>query len=361
MKKVGILTFQNTMNYGAVFQSYALQKKISSLGYDVETIRYFCKAIEDREKKPTLKDKKTLKGKIKYLLIERFYARKSNNFMHFKNNYMQFSDNVYDANNIKVLNDKYDTFIVGSDQVWNYNLTGDDDTFLLNFVKDNKKKNSYAASLALTGIDSKKQKKYAKALNSFNHISVREIQGKIALQQFVNKDIVVDLDPVFLLTQEEWVKNLQLKKNNTDDYILFYQMNASTNLYNYARKLAKKEHLKIINVMPEFDKKTFIGSHLQLDLNPRDFLEKFINAKYIITNSFHGVALSIVFNKEFFTEIPNSQTSSRIVNILEIFGLENRNILKKIKKIDYVKVNKKIAQLRKQSIDNLTKSLGDKK
>ena len=138
-------------------------------------------------------------------------------------------------------------------------------------------------------------------------------------------------------------------------------MNASTNLYNYARKLAKKEHLKIINVMPEFDKKTFIGSHLQLDLNPRDFLEKFINAKYIITNSFHGVALSIVFNKEFFTEIPNSQTSSRIVNILEIFGLENRNILKKIKKIDYVKVNKKIAQLRKQSIDNLTKSLGDKK
>ena len=205
--------------------------------------------------------------------------------MHFKNNYMQFSDNVYDANNIKVLNDKYDTFIVGSDQVWNYNLTGDDDTFLLNFVKDNKKKNSYAASLALTGIDSNKQKKYAKALNSFNHISVREIQGKIALQQFVNKDIVVDLDPVFLLTQEEWVKNLQLKKNNTDDYILFYQMNASTNLYNYARKLAKKEHLKIINVMPEFDKKTFIGSHLQLDLNPRDFLEKFINAKYIITNS----------------------------------------------------------------------------
>lgn len=360
--KVGIITFQQTNNYGAILQSYALHQKVKSFGYDVEVINYQCDYISKPYRLINLKRK----GLFSYLFGIIGYTcylprgGKCNNFR----KYITYSPKV-DKTNINTLSNKYDLFFTGSDQVWNYKLTNSDYNYLLEFVKDSNKKFSYAASFGISKVEEKEKSKYKVLLEDFNKITVREESGKEIVEELLDKDADVVLDPTFLLNKEQWLSVANNRKVD-EDYILVYQLGLSSHLINFVKRLAKEKGCKVIYI--PFPLGKFIKCKINLTSGPAEWLSLFNNAKYVVTDSFHGTVFSIIFNKNFFTEISkqNSGVGLRIENLLRKMGLLDRLIAtdKKInidKEIDYEQVNIILEEERSKSINILEEMLNTAK
>lgn len=124
----GVITFHKAINYGAVLQTYALQKFICDKGIQCEVIDYDCEAFKDNYK-PFKIYNKNLKGLVSALVQYPYKKRKIKKFNDFRKNHINISSTVYTRGNIENSNNIYDKFIVGSDQVWNYNLTDFDETY----------------------------------------------------------------------------------------------------------------------------------------------------------------------------------------------------------------------------------------
>lgn len=359
MRKLGILTFHETLNYGALLQAYALQKYISLHSSDLaEIIDYRCEAVYGREFPQSLAAAQGVKEKVKYLVGKRARKEKAEQFSSFIKKNMKLSNQRYYSSNIKNAANEYDKFIVGSDQIWNFNLTGDDDTYYLDFVEDKFKKTAYAASFGYYSVPKQYEEKTERFLSEFSKISVREKSGQAIIKNLCNMQAEKVLDPVFLLNKTEWENEFSAdeKSLEQEDYILVYLPHDKNNVFSYAKQLAKKTKCKIkyinITYIP------FLGVENYYSLSPSSFLAMIRHAKYVVTGSFHGVAFSINFNKEFYYE--NSSASgklgSRVDNLVELLHLTNRKIsheINEITPIDYTVVNTLLEKERKKSIDFL--------
>lgn len=297
MKKIGILTFQRTSNYGAIMQCYALNRKINDLGARAETLDYHCKALEKKEKIKITKPKTVLK-----LMYQMYKQKRCNRFIkkEVRMSKEYFPETIDKAD--------YDAFIVGSDQVWNPKCTNDDKNYYLCF-NNNASKYSYAASIGLEEEKAmtilEKNKKY---LSEFSKISLREYLN------IDNEKVRYDIDPVFLLNKDQW-KNICSKKLLRDKYVFVYTIGDPIKIDEFTKELAKKENLKIISNKKSFE---FI-----CNCSPYDFLSWIYNAEYIITNSFHGTAFSIIFNKKFYAECEGKNgVNTRILNLLKLLNKE---------------------------------------
>ena len=153
--KVGILTYQNAINYGAILQTYALNHYINLLGIECDTINYNCKKIDSSYKLIKI-DLKDLKGTVNSLLNIPVNIIRKYKFRKFKNSYIKFSNKKYDKDNIECLNYIYNIFITGSDQVWNYN-GNKDENYYLKFVNCKNTRASYAASFGNINIFDEKK------------------------------------------------------------------------------------------------------------------------------------------------------------------------------------------------------------
>ena len=125
MKRIGVLTFHNAVNYGAVLQTYALQQTLEALGAQCECIDYICSAVEQREN-PEWCRRKGMKERLKLLLKYSSEKKRSKKFSKFLENYIKVSSSRFGNENIASVKDCYDVFLVGSDQVWNLKRTGYD-------------------------------------------------------------------------------------------------------------------------------------------------------------------------------------------------------------------------------------------
>ena len=334
-QKIGILTFQNTMNYGAVLQSYALQRYLHSIGIEADIIDYRNTAIEKRESPSKISIKCGIKKWIKYILYHGGEKRKRANIDLFIKENLKKSSAVFWQSENPDFND-YDSVIVGSDQVWNTLLTDND---LKYFLKDvSVTKYSYAASCGLeNSIDSEK----TELLKDFKRISVREKSLQIELKKW-NINAEETLDPTFLLDKNEWAK-LIAPDLVCKDYVLLYQMTNSASLFSFAKKLAKENNCILLNANPIGTQ--VLKSRTKMDASPFEWLSLIARAKFVVTNSFHGVAFSINMNKEFYTEIAENEThsTSRLQSLLDIFQLNHRAIKEvnatDYKPIDYSEVN----------------------
>lgn len=354
--KIGIVTFQETNNYGAILQNFALQKAIEKHGHVAETVDYRSKYIAKPYRLSHLKNKglgKYAFGVVGYLCyMPRTHANKK-----FRKN-INYSKKVK-KEQLAELNNDYDCFITGSDQVWNVNLTGYDDTYFLKFVTDSFKKNSYAASVGISELDDKQKEWYADKLSDYHMITVREKASIGLLKQVTEKEVVDVLDPVFLLTQDEWKKYVKPVKEK-GDYILVYQLGLSTALVNYAKECAKKYGCKLV-----FFPFPLVGAacgKYKVCGGSGELLSYIAGAKYVITDSFHGTSLSIIFNKKFTTLVSgtHSAVSSRLTSMLDMLGLSNRiwnSELNLDEEIDYPTVNQLIEVGRNNSDAMLEKIL----
>ena len=356
-KKIATITFHRARNYGAVLQAVALQKAIMGLGYDSEVIDY------DNRKISSCYDvinKSSWKSAVASLFRCKAIHRKNVLFDDFLDKELHRSREVGKAD-LPALGDEYDKFITGSDQVWNYLLTGSDGVYFLDFVSESKKKISYAASFGIGEIPAEKARWYREMLRGFGYISVREATGGRLVKSSTGMDSVNDLDPVFLLDVSAWRK-IMAGKVPEKKYLFTYMCSEAA--MEYARRLAEEKGLKIINVVysksilhPENN----IGD-CRIDVSPEDFLAYLHHAECVVTGSFHATAFSIIFNKQFKVGIPD-RVGSRIKDLLKRTGLQQRviaagsSVQEMDMPIEWAGVNSIVADGRSRSLANLQRSI----
>lgn len=370
MKKVGIVTFHNTDNYGAELQAYALQETVKSLGdkYDVKIIDYRNSILEKNYKLFSIKGE-NIRLKIRSLIGNIIYLKKNicrrKSFRMYRKSNFYLTSKYKSDKKIKNEYPKFDIYITGSDQVWNHNIVGElSDIYTLNFGDKNIRRISYAASIGLNSISEEYKEIYFKKLQCLDSISVREKKAKDILNQIVNKNIEVVLDPTLLLTKIEWnkkIENLE-KKNKKEKYILAYVVAPDKEYTKIVNQLSKKTGLKIIH----FGKKDIYKGIQESAYTegPLEFINYIRNAEYVVATSFHATVFSIIFNKNFFI-VPHKNTSSRVTNLLERLNLSDRIFYSNEEfekfninaEIDWNSVEKMLSIERTNSIDWLKNAL----
>lgn len=358
-QKIGILTFHRSLNYGAVLQAYGLVKSIEKLGYECELIDYRNEKLEERDSiKRFVKTKEILRAGYQFLESPFWFIRRVrfNKFLKLTN----VSNLVFKVN--QDIENKYMKFFVGSDQVWNYKVTGLDKNYFFHDIEDKSKINSYAASFGVSTIPENIHLEYNVGLKRFNNISVREPQGAAVVESLTGIKPKVVIDPSLLISKEEWLSLIDDKKRIDGDYIVIYQRAYSKSLVKFAQELSKKTNCKIVTI--NGNPRQFIKAKYILDAGPIEFLNIFVNAKFIVTNSFHGVAFSLNLNKNFYVELLDEKfgVNSRLENIIKHFDINDRrikedNFIDDIKTIDFGPINKKLIEARSDSFDFLKKAV----
>lgn len=338
MKKTGIITFQNANNYGAVFQAFALKKTVEKLGKSVQVINYDSPGM----------------------CLKRIQQKQFNDFISL---YLDLTDEYNDKNEIDT--SIFDAIISGSDQVWNPRLTGGDITYFLDFVPDNVKKVSYAASIGLNGdLFIEHKDVFEKYVPSFSGISLREETHVEYIQSIAkDKEVIASIDPSLLLTSKEYLDAFNLPDNRSEDYIFVFSYALDPKMYDFANMLSLKSGYKIVALSPYNAGSYVKGTRVVKNVPPVEWLELFNKAKLVITDSFHGMMFSIVFNKPFYAYTPNRSNVARVRDVLKKLDIEDRKLthITSIKDVvwemDYTKVNEKLENERKKSIEYLKKQL----
>lgn len=356
---IAIITFQQAINYGAILQMYALQKAICSINYENEVLNYDSPAISKQYKTFIPDCLFNIKATINTILHLYIRWKRNKKFKSFIKSNIQIS-HLIQKEYLSEQEEKYSIFITGSDQVWNYNITNFDGSYFLDFVKNDKKKCSYAASFGIATIPNDKKAIYNNYLKKFNVISVREETGAAMVHDLTGRHALVDLDPVFLLKSTEW--DVLCRDTVPDKYILVYTVGTPINVYQYTKNLARKTGLKIINIRYSLslrNKTDDIGTCLYT-VGPDEFINYIRNAEIVVTNSFHATAFSIIFNKDFFCEIPDN-LGSRITDLLADLKINGRDFynvnLLPIRKINWEPINDRLTLRRKLSMSHLQEIL----
>lgn len=286
MKKmrIGIITIHNSPNYGACLQSYALYKYINMNGGDVEIIDlhrpiefddYIPSAKYVRCRKPIM----TWKMRIKRMLglykvnvdankYSPFALKKFENF----NSEISLSKPYRSIDELYANPPKYDLYITGSDQVWNPTQNYCLEPYFLTFVAEGQgKKISYASSIGINDLTIKEKSLFKKWLSSYDAISIREKQGKVLLQSFINRDIKQVPDPTFLLSMDFW-REMAIRPQFNEKYILLFTLRFSPILLKYCLELSKESNLKLIvlsQIQPDVEGDSYIAIK---DAGPKEFI-----------------------------------------------------------------------------------------
>ena len=351
-KRVGVITFHNYDNYGAILQSYALQKRLHELGTYPEIIDYRCDYISNPFRLVNLKKKGLFNyiygviGHICYL-PRRFRCNRFRKLM-------RYSEPVSQGN-MQPVADKYDIYIAGSDQVWDYKLTNFDQTYFLDFVKEGKKKCSYAASIGENLPPADYQADYQKLLSDFDEILVREDYGADIVEKLTEKRPEVVCDPTLLLTADEWDK-LLVEPHYKKKYILVYQLGINREIVEFARRLHKKTRLPIVYI--PFPLVGLLKCRCKIAIGPAEWMGLFKNAEYVISDSFHGIVYSLLFNRKFFAKVDGDHMNRRVQQLLSMVNLSHRTMNDVsdealIQEIDFTYANEKLAEFREHSLNQL--------
>lgn len=309
----GILTFHRASNYGAVLQAYALNTFLNNTGHETEIIDYYCREVEEAHVPIYVFKRSGVLGGIKSYYNK---SKKYNEFQRFRDRRMHL-DGRYDRSDIAAADEKYDHYIVGSDQVWSPEFAGKDKTFLLDFTED-RKKYSYAASFGNMENRQADLPYYIEYLKKFRVVSVRESSAAAMLEEQGIR-CRVDVDPTFLLDHSEW--SLFAKKPQEDKYILIYTVQPPRTLLDYGRRLAGETGCKLIYLNNEHKANKDI-THVRFS-SPEEFVGWFANAEYVLTNSFHGTAFSIINKRKFKVEIETrKKRNTRSEDLVKSCGLE---------------------------------------
>jgi hypothetical protein len=317
-KRIGIITFSNGYNYGAILQTYALEEFFKSLSYRPKIIDYLSEEFKARYKIElfSLNPKRFFVNL--YLVSTEIKKRKKIDA--FRKNHFDIEAFEDACRN----QDMYDLFVTGSDQVWNPQITMMDQSFLLSWVNDTQKKGSYAASIGVDKLNEHDEQLLKKNLCSFNRhkILVREDGAQQIVKKAIGYGPAVVCDPTLLLSAEQW-KSVARAFPMKEDYILVYLFNTTKEKREKIIDLARERGLSIKWMRNPLKKAKRIDYITGLGIE--EWLGYFLNAKYIVTDSYHGLLFSLIFNKDF-TVLPlgNDKSMDRFSTILGRAGLMDR-------------------------------------
>lgn len=344
--KIGTVTFHQALNYGAILQTYALQRFIkANFNTETDVVDYRCPHLSHLY---SYKSKITA-NPIKSALRIANFAFKKQRFSSFISKYINLSKTVYTYEDIQNSANEYDAFIVGSDQVWNPLLTNGDMNYLLKFAPANKRY-SYAASVGLKEIPREHAEKYSDLLNEFRAISTREKSEQLLESIGVTVKPQTNIDPTLLLTGDDWKEICKTIKPQKEKFVLVYTVGHSKETMDKAVQFAAENNLKVIYVGPHIKR-----PGIKYIPCPRVeyLISLFRDAEYTFVNSFHGTVFSILFQRKFFSYLQfKDGRNARITNLLEICGLSHRTDIKNIKEeIDWQNVETNLNLQRKNSLN----------
>lgn len=368
--KVNIITYHRAKNYGAVLQSFALQRVFEELGCNAQVIDYYPEKYAFHKPGFLMKAARysnKFKSNWIFRLCYCFLMYPSLRTAYYKldrfvKDNLKLTGKYYSIEELKQNPPLADVYCTGSDQIWNTDFVWNkkiDKPYYLDFCDEGKNCISYASSFGKTELADWEKDETKRMLGKFKCLSVREESGVDILEGLGLKAQAV-LDPTLLLTKNQW-KEIASERLVSENYLLLFQINPDRELLKHARKIAIAKRLKLVVVAG--DLYDFIRFRHMVVLLPKveEWLSYFYYADSIITDSFHGTAFSINFEKDFLVKTP--MYSTRINNILQKVGLENRiiknlnNITIAEQKVSYEKATPRLMQERKQSIDWLKRAL----
>lgn len=360
--KIGVITYHEPISYGAHLQCLGLQIYLEEIGCNPEIIDYSKNAYLELRSTQKIKSLikrifNVLKSPISFIKAknnakniekekEKFrdlLTERNNKFKDFEKKYYTLSKKRYEKySELKKECPVYDAYICGSDQIWNPSFCDMDDNYFLSFAPKNKRI-AYAPSFGVSKIPSYAKREYKKRLEGITKISIREKTGAKIIKKLTNQDVPVVIDPTFLVSKEKWLEIA----NNSDidlpsEYIVTYFIGIDDYIKQYINEIKTKyPNYEIINLV--FD---------QTNLGPCDFIKLISKAKFVFTNSFHGLAFAINLNIPFavgktLKDFGGNSAFSRMEDLLEILELSDRIYFcdKELNdnwlQLDYSKANKR--------------------
>lgn len=331
--RIAIITIVDGANYGNRLQNYALQEILKNMGNEVETIQR--KTYRDKAGIPYIEEKlKILVKRCLGLKSGEDYRRRKKVFSDFNRKYLKFSSVILKNNCApKQLNEKYDYFVCGSDQIWNPRIRiveEDLNNYLASFASS-EKKIAYAASFGTDNIPEKYKTVFEKELKTFKTIGLRENSGiKIVHSLCPDAKAKTVLDPTMLLTSSQWERISKRPNfcNQNEKYIVTYFLGGRNEaVSNYINNLASTYGCKVINLENEFILESNISDSDVYCTGPDEFIWLIKNAQCVLTDSFHATVFSLIFHKKFCVfertvHEEGNDMSSRITTLLSYFGLE---------------------------------------
>lgn len=336
--KIGIITLSASDNCGSLLQTYALKRVILQLGFSyVDVINFSSESshviydILPREKygllwliKPSSKTK-----------LQKIRSQKTD-YEEFRKNVIQVVPNDWELfpKDLISISDKYDIVVTGSDQVWNVVMGDYDDSFFLQWVTKGKKI-AYAPSLGGHAIsESKYYERIEQWIKEFDYISVREKSSKVILEEIVEKEVPVLLDPTLLLEKEDWV-GLIGERMIEEDYIFFYswayqEEETCKIVMQEGKRLGLKVYVIDASKFAIKDAEKW-GFYLCEKGGPLAFLNLMYYAEYSFVESFHGIVFSYIFEKNFWvldTHEDYHELDTRLKEFLDLFDAQDRVVTK---------------------------------
>ena len=357
MKKIGILTFQypENRNFGASLQSYACLNLMRKFEKNVKLINYYKTDYNY-----------SFKGKI-LLKLE------SKNFIEYNKKFLNLTRKIISNENLNFLNKEFDTFVVGSDQVWRDKyLNKQTKHYFFDFVDGNKKKIAYAASFGIDFWegDKKLTEEIKPLIKRFDAISVREESGiDICKETFGIDSAVCVLDPTLMISKEDYqpiLDDWKDKSHLNKKYIAHMLLDDDEKLRKESQNIAN--YLKAdINYIKGKYKKILWKNYFSYN-KVSQWLTYLKDAELVITDSFHCTVFSLIFHKKFVVVANPGRGIARLETLLGKVGLQDRlftdirNVMKSgilDKEIDYTEVDKKLEVHRRYSMEFLKKALED--
>lgn len=371
--KIAIQTIVDYNNYGNRLQNFALQKVLENKGHTVLTLRndfknpyYVATKSESKLRKiiQSIKSGELIdKVQAKMLqrrkdeLVKKYQVSRYEAFRKFSLKYIKESEEIYTADLVKSKElENMDCFVIGSDQVWNYDFPRFSEFDFLPMV--HQPKISYAASFGVDSISADLKEFYGKNLSNIDYIAVREEKGKEIIGELLpQKNVKVVLDPTLLLNKEEWEVLIKNKPLYQEKFILTYFLSEpSASTVKYISKIAKSNNLKIKKLANVFDSDLW-------QADPAEFVNLFSQSEMVFTDSFHACVFSIIFEKYFEVFERNTKRktmNSRIETLIANLHTGNRwhhQNKELLEMPDYKVINKYLTQEKEKSFEFLESAL----
>lgn len=345
--KVNLLTIHYSLSCGAVLQTFATCKILESLGCEV-TIINFKNPVELKRRKS-----------VKFWLMNGITKMK---FDAFRRNY-------FPKSTVEMFHIDYaslpgaDCYVTGSDQIWNPKIVKENlYTYMLEFLPEQVKRISYASSFGLNewNMPAEATEKVASLLGRFHSLSIREGSGVEICRNVFKLRAMQVLDPTLLLSN---YADLIGHVIDTDE-IVYFKLVYDKNITNIAAFLKRKLGMKNTLLYASYPRKGFDRNIMFC--SPCTWLKKIASAKFVVTDSFHGLAFAILFQKQFIVYGGMKDRNTRLLSLLKMVGLEERYIqdYKELirtdlfdKPINYEVVNKILEEERAKSLFYLKEAL----
>lgn len=323
--KVGIITYHNPNNYGALCQAVASRVVFSQFGI-ASIIDYQNDFISGELK--VVRFKPTIAGAFRAIKDLLRYSHKRvaiKSFEKFLRDHGNLTEPANDQVELKRVSHDFDVLVSGSDQVWNphcANADGSiDENYFLEFSHAGQKCISYGSSFGAHQFSPAEAERVKKYLKKFTALSVREKEGAQYLENLLKRKVECVLDPTLLLSEDDWSQYctpIELP----DKYVLIYIFNRTKLSKTVVERVRNATDLPVVVIDQELTAGFECVKHIR-SAGPGEFLHAFKNASYVVTDSFHGCCFSVNFGKKFIAVSPGLK-SNRIKSLFGILGCESR-------------------------------------